>query len=101
MTDEDFSKRLNKKLRPELDQIFAEHERFMQLVAKMPEPTEDQKRAVGEANSSEGWARALDEVSKTTKKSQRKVPVWSVAVWLGLVLITCLILGSIRLMILN
>jgi len=48
--------------KPELDQIRRDHERFMQLLARMPEPSEAQKRAMAEANSPEGWERALKEV---------------------------------------
>ncbi len=31
--------------------MFVDHDRFMQLVAKMPELTEDQKRGIAEANN--------------------------------------------------
>jgi len=80
MTDENFSKRLNEKLQPELDRMMADHDRFMQLVAKMPEPTEAQKRAIAEANSPEGWRRAIDAVDAEVRRQKRKVPLWSIAV---------------------
>ena len=99
--DEDFSKRLNEKLQPELDRMFADHDRFMQLVAKMPEPTDDQKRAIAEANSPEGWRRAIDAVNAEVRREKRKVPLWSIAVWLGLIALTCLMLGALRLQISN
>jgi hypothetical protein len=100
--DEDFSKRINEKLQPGLDRMMADHERFMQLVAKMPEPTEDQKRAIAEANTPEGWQRAIDAVDAEVRGTQnRKVPLWSVAIWLSLIFLACLILGALRLLISN
>jgi hypothetical protein len=97
MTDENFSKRLNEKLQPEVDRIMADHERFMQAASKMPEPTEDQRRAIAEANSPEGWERALNDVLRESQNPQRRVLLWSVAFWIGLVALTCITLGALQL----
>lgn len=78
-----------------------DHERFMALVAKMPEPTDEQKRAIAEANTPEGWQRALDAVDADVRMPKRKVPIWSVVVWLGLIAATCLALGALQLIISN
>jgi hypothetical protein len=99
MMDEDFSKRLNERLQPELDRLLADHDRFLQLLVKMPEPSEDQKRAIAEANTPEGWQRAVDAEVGVTQK--RKVPLWSVAVWLSLIFLTCVVIGALRLLISN
>ena len=58
MNDDD----ADKHMQPELDRIRADHERFLRLVAQAPEPSEEQKRAIREANSPEGWQRAMDDV---------------------------------------
>jgi len=102
MADGNLSKRIKEKLQPELDRMLADHDRFMQAAAEMPPPTEAQKRAIAEANSPEVWQRAMDAVEAEVHGTRkREVPLWSVAIWLGLIALTCLVLGSIRLLISN
>jgi len=55
-------KRLQGEIQPEMDRMSADHDRFMRLVARMPEPSEAQKRAITEANIPEGWQKAIAEV---------------------------------------
>src|SRR5208283_2528128 len=62
LSDDPLSSKLQREIQPELDRMQAEHERFMRLVAQMPEPSEAQKREIAEANSPAGWQRAINEV---------------------------------------
>ena len=48
---------------------------LMQLVAKMPEPTDEQKRAIAEANTPEGWQRAFDAVDAEVRRSKSGAPL--------------------------
>jgi hypothetical protein len=50
----------------------ADHERFMQLVARMPEPSEADKRAIAEMNSPAGWKKAIAEVIADGKSKHKK-----------------------------
>lgn len=61
--------KLQKGIQPEMDRMQAEHERVMRLIAQMPKPSEDQKRAIAEANSQAGWQRAMREVIEQAKQS--------------------------------
>jgi len=62
LSDDALRAKLQKEIQPEMDRMQAEHERFMRLIAQMPEPSEAQKRAIAEANSPAGWQRAIREV---------------------------------------
>jgi hypothetical protein len=74
MADKDLVDKLLKEIQPQLGRMHADHDRFMRLVAKMPPLSDDQKSAIAEANSPEGWQRALDEVTAKISKPQRKLP---------------------------
>lgn len=84
MTDDEFSKQLSKELKPELDRMYADHERFMRLVAQSSEPSEVQKQAIREANTPEGWQRAYEAAvtlaNEEEPRQQRKLPLWAYAV---------------------
>ena len=69
-----------------MDRMQAEHERFMRLIAQMPEPFEAQKRAIAEAYSPAGWQRAIREVmSENDPNAERWRPGsgWNLE-WRGL-----------------
>lgn len=54
----------------------AEHGRFLQLVARMPEPSEAQKRAIAKTNSPEGWQKAIVEAISYGRPQHRKAKYW-------------------------
>lgn len=54
--------KLSKEIQPEIDRMQADHELVMRLIAEMPEPSEDQKRAIAKAHDPAGWQRAIREV---------------------------------------
>lgn len=62
LSDDALRAKLQKEIQPEMDRMQAEHERFMRLIAQMPERSEAQKRAIAEANGPAGWQRAIREV---------------------------------------
>jgi hypothetical protein len=67
MSDDDLSKRLQREMQPEIDRMWADHERTMRLIDAMPEPSEEQRRAISEMNSPEGWRRSIkDIIAQTT-----------------------------------
>jgi hypothetical protein len=72
MSDDDLSKRLLREIQPEIDRMRADHERTMRLIAAMPEPTDEQRRAIAEANSPEGWRRSIDDVVAQTAAQPSK-----------------------------
>ena len=76
MSDDPLFEKLQLETQPELDRIRAEHERFMQLVAQMPELSEAQKRAIAETNSPEGWQQAIAEVMGDGRPKHRKAKYW-------------------------
>jgi hypothetical protein len=62
MSGDDLLKRLQRETQPEIDRMRADHERTMRLIDAMPEPTEEQRRAISEMNSPEGWRRSIADV---------------------------------------
>jgi hypothetical protein len=79
MSDDPLFKKLQEELQPEMDRMRADHDRFMRLVAQMPEPSEAQKRAIAEANSPEGWQKAIAEVIADGRPQHRKAKYWLTA----------------------
>jgi len=96
MADNNLTKKLEEQLQPELDRMRADHDRFMRLLAKMPEPSDDQKRALAEANSPEGWQRSLDEVTARILEPKRKFPLGGLVFLLAVAVLTAVIFGSLR-----
>jgi hypothetical protein len=96
VADDDLTKRIKEHVQPELDRMQADHDRFMRLLAKMPEPSEIQKRAIAEANSPEGWQRALDEVIAEVQRPKRKAALIGLLSLLALAVLTAIFLGSLR-----
>ncbi len=64
---------------PEMDRMRADHDRFMQLLARLPEPSEADKRAFAEANSPEGWQKAFAAVVADTRPRPGKGRYWLLA----------------------
>jgi hypothetical protein len=77
MSDDDFSNTVQRGINPELDRIRADDEAFMRLLAQMPKPTEEQQRAIAEANSA-GWQLALRDLLAATALQAGR---WVGAVW--------------------
>jgi hypothetical protein len=77
MSEADFSKKLQGEINPELDRMRADDEAFMRLLAQMPEPTEDQRLAIAEANKP-SWQLALRDLLATTSLQAGR---WTGAVW--------------------
>ena len=89
--------RLLKEMQPELDRQRADHDRFMDLLAKMPPLSDDQKRAIAEANSPEGWQKALDEVTaKILEPTPRKFPVAGMVLLLAIAILTVFVVSLFR-----
>ena len=73
MSDDPLYDRLHQ---PKLDRMRAEHERTMRLIARPPEPSEANKRAIAEMASPEGWQRAIKEVIGNVGSKRRRAKLW-------------------------
>ncbi len=80
MSDDPLYERLRKEVQPELDRMWAEHERTMLLIAQMPEPSEADKRAIAEMASPEGMERAMQEVIDNARIKRRKAKLWPIVI---------------------
>lgn len=88
MNHDDTVKRLLEEMKPELDRQWAEHERFMGLLANVangPNATDEQKRAFHEHLRK----RALG-------PPKRKFPYIGVGILFLIVILTVLIFGALR-----
>lgn len=73
------SDELNKRLQPELDRLYADHERTMRLIAEMREPTEAEKRAMAEMATPEAVQRTIREIIDGGALQRRNAKLWLIA----------------------
>jgi hypothetical protein len=79
MSDDRQFKKLQEGLQPEVDRMRADHDRFMRLVARLPEPSEAQERAIAEASSPEGWQKAIAEAIADRRPQPGHAKYWLLA----------------------